>query len=133
MVTGGPQHDLAERMREWDRAIVERDVAAASGLLHEDYALVIVQPTRTVMPRDRWLGLLPDYVVSEWAVEEQVVEMDGDVAAVLQRVKMTAIVLGQDRSGIFVTSDVWRRTDAGWKVWRRHSTPMTANELPREA
>ena len=130
METGVPEHGLVQRLGDWDRAIVERDVAAASELLHDDYALVIVQPVRTIMPRDRWLDLLPDYVVSEWHIEEQVVEVDGDVAAVLQRVKMTATVLGQDRSGIFVTSDIWRKTAAGWKVWRRHSTPMTSAELP---
>lgn len=124
------QRELLERSKDWDRAIKERDVIAVADLLHDDYALVIVQPAQAIMHRDQWLGLLPDYIVSEWDIQEQIIDVDGDVAAVLQRVKMTAAVLGQDRSGTFVTSDIWRRTGAGWKVWRRHSTPMTAGQLP---
>lgn len=123
------EHAVAERSRDWDRVIQERDVATATHLLHDGFALVIVQPTKTIMSRDQWLGLLPDYVVGEWDIQEQVIDVDGDVAVVFQRVKMTAVVMGEDRSGIFMMSDVWRRTDDGWKVWRRHSTPMTAGEL----
>jgi hypothetical protein len=43
---------------------------------------------------------------------------------------MHAIVLGEDRSGLFVISDVWRRRGGSWKVWRRHSTPLAAGVTP---
>lgn len=130
MASDDAHREVAERSNGWDRALQDRDVSAVTEFLHDDYALVIVQPTQTTMHRDQWIQLLPDYIVSEWDIQEQVIDVDGDVAAVLQRVNMTATVLGQDRSGIFVTSDIWRRTDAGWKVWRRHSTPMTATQMP---
>jgi len=68
--------------------------------------------------------------VHDYAVEERTVDVDDDTAAVLQRVRMVATVLGQDRSGSFVISDVWRRTPAGWRVWRRHSTPASAGQMP---
>jgi hypothetical protein len=42
---------------------------------------------------------------------------------------MKATVLGEDRSGLFVISDVWRRGEQGWRVWRRHSTPLSAGAL----
>jgi ketosteroid isomerase-like protein len=67
--------------------------------------------------------------VHDWDVEEQLVDISGDTAAVLQRVRMDATVLGQDRSGIFVVSDIWRREGGSWRVWRRHSTPLTAGEI----
>jgi len=43
--------DVAEAAARWDRAIKERDVAAAGHILHEEYALVLVQPAKPVMPR----------------------------------------------------------------------------------
>lgn len=51
------------------------------------------------MPRSRWLEVLPDYVVHSYRVEERVLDVDGDGAAVVQRVDMEVTVLGEDRSG----------------------------------
>jgi ketosteroid isomerase-like protein len=82
------------------------------------------------MPRSRWLEVLADYVVHEYEVEESSVDRDGDCAAALQRVRMRATVLGEDRSGTFVISDVWRLRADGWRIWRRHSTPLSAGGMP---
>jgi ketosteroid isomerase-like protein len=121
---------LEDRMAAFQRCIEARDRAAAEDVLHAGYALVLVQPARAVMLRARWLEVLPDYVVHSYRVEEQVVDVDGDVAAVVHRVEMAATVLGQERSGLFVISDVWRRDTEAWRVWRRHSTPLRAGPLP---
>ena len=102
----------------------------AATVLDEDFALVLVQPQPAVMPRGRWLEVLNDYVVHDWLMEEQILHLDGDCAVVMQRVRMGATVLGEDRSGLFVMSDIWRQRDGDWKVWRRHSTPLTAGNLP---
>lgn len=122
--------ELRERMRAFDQAVIGRDVALAESVLDLDYQLVLVQPQPAAMARPRWLEVLPDYVVDDYHIEEQQVDVDGDVAAVLSRVRMRATVLGQDRSGVFVISDVWRRRADGWRVWRRHSTPATAGSMP---
>jgi hypothetical protein len=82
------------------------------------------------MPRAAWLATLPDYIVHSWDVEEETIDVDGDLAAVLRRVNMQATVLGVDRSGLFVISDIWRKRDDGWRIWRRHSTPLSAGSLP---
>ncbi len=81
------------------------------------------------MKHDVWLEMLPDYVVHELEVEEQVVDLDGDYAALLQRVNMRATVAGEDRSGIFVLSDLWRRVGGEWVVWRRHSSSLSPRRL----
>ncbi|MGI8706884.1 MAG: YybH family protein [Actinomycetota bacterium] len=121
--------ELLRRNDDWERAIMDRDAAAAKSVLADDYALVLVQPVPVVMGIDEWIALLPDYVVHEWRVEERVVHALGDLAAILQRVSMRATVSGSDRSGLFVISDVWRRSNGEWRVWRRHSTPLSAGEL----
>ena len=121
---------LSDAMRNFDQAVLGRDRDLAERVLHEEYALVRVQPTPGSMPRAQWLDLLPDYVVHSWTVQEQVVDESDEVAAVLSRVDMDATVLGEPRTGLFLISDFWRRGKDGWRVWRRHSSPLTAGELP---
>jgi ketosteroid isomerase-like protein len=127
LVTDG---DLESRMSQFQQAIESRDVAAAAGFLHRDYSLCLVVPSSVVIPRAAWVATLPDYVVHEWSVQELQVEELGDVAAVLQRGLQRATVQGQPRDGVFVVSDVWLREGGVWRVWRRHSTPLTAPEVP---
>jgi hypothetical protein len=122
--------ELSARMAMFDECILERDGDLARNVLDDEYMLVITQPALVTMPRDRWLEVLPDYVVDDYAVESQHVDVDGDVAAVLQTVSMQATVLGQDRSGVFVISDIWRLRGADWRIWRRHSTPFSAGSMP---
>jgi ketosteroid isomerase-like protein len=122
--------DLATAMNRFDAAVQQRDRNAAEEVLHEDFALVLVHPAPAIMPRVRWLEVLEDYVVHSYSVEQQRVDQSDDVAAVLSMVRMRATVLGQDRSGLFVISDVWRLRDGRWQVWRRHSSPLTAGEMP---
>ena len=122
--------DLGASMDAFQRCIEDRDAAAAERLLHPDFALELVHPTPLVVPRALWFKVLPDYVVHEYTIEERVTDVAGDVAAVLQRVRMRATVSGEDRSGPIVISDVWRRGADGWQLWRRHSTPFEAGRLP---
>lgn len=122
--------DLQDAIARFQRCIQDRDREAAEAVLHPDYALVLVQPARAEIPRARWLEVLEDYVVHDYEVEEAVVDIDGDIATVLHRDRMSATVLGEDRSGIFVLTDTWRRTPDGWRIWRRHSTPLSAGSMP---
>ena len=123
-------HELAAAMRDFDDAVQQRNHALAEGVLDLDYALTLVHPAPATMPRARWLEVLDDYVVHSYSVQEQHVDRSGDVAAVLSKVHMRATVLGEDRSGWFVISDFWRHGKDGWRVWRRHSSPLTAGEMP---
>jgi len=123
---------LSEAMDDFNRVVLQRDVELAERVLDVDYHLVLVQPVAAAMPRARWIEVLPDYFVSAYAVEESRIDVDGDTAAVLQRVQMTATVLGEDRSGTFVLSDIWRLRNDGWRIWRRHSSPLSAGRMPGE-
>jgi ketosteroid isomerase-like protein len=127
------KQDLVEQWQRWQRSIEERDVDAAAAILDDDYALQLVQPGRAVVPRAEWLATLREYVVESYAVGESLIDIDGDLATILHRAEMTATVAGADRSGVFVVTDVWRRRDGVWRVWRRHSTPLSAGAMPRVA
>ncbi|MCA1678097.1 MAG: nuclear transport factor 2 family protein [Actinobacteria bacterium] len=122
--------ELQRQMATFQRCIEERDADAARAVLDDDYALVLVHPTLVVMPREQWLEVLPEYVVHRYALHERRVDIDGDCACVLQRAEMQATVLGEDRSGQFVITDIWRRRGSAWRVWRRHSTGLAAGRMP---
>ncbi len=120
---------LRARAASWESSVLRRDLDGVQQFIAPDFAVVILQPTRTVVPRSQWLKTIADYRIHEYQVEDEIVEMDGDIGVVLQRIRMKATVLGQDRSGIFIHTDIWRRTDR-WRVWRRHSTPLSAGPYP---
>jgi hypothetical protein len=121
---------LIRQMEAFERVVLRLDAELALTVLHPDYALVLVVPVPAVMPRDRWLEVLPEYRVEAYGVQEQHLDVQGNCATLMQRVNMTATVLGENRSGIFVISDVWLRSDKGWRIWRRHSTPLAAGLMP---
>jgi len=121
---------LTAAMDDFQRCIEDRDLARADEILDDDYALELVQPSVARVPRHRWLEVLPDYLVHSYEVQEQVLSVDGDCAVMLQRVVMEATVLGEDRSGCFVLTDTWRLREGAWKLWRRHSTPLAAGDMP---
>ena len=75
-------HELEHAIVTFQRCIEERDRVAAEEVLDDDFALVLVVPARTVMPRERWLEVLDDYVVHDYVVDVQVVDENGDCATV---------------------------------------------------
>lgn len=122
--------NLERRVEDFQRCIETRDAVLARDVLDDDYALVLVHPSAATMPRERWLAVLDDYVVHSYEVQTRTTHVDGDCAAILQCVQMSATVLGEGRSGLFVISDFWRLRDGEWRVWRRHSTPLAAGVMP---
>ena len=127
------ESELEDRLHEFQRVIEARDVEAAGEVLDEEYVLVVSRPSLVVVPRASWLAMLPDYMVHEWTVQEQHIDVDGDCAAVLHQGFQRATVLGDSRDGVFVVTDVWRRRAGLWRVWRRHSTPLDAGPMPGDA
>ena len=110
------EEDILERDDAWQQRDRDARLEAAGDILASDYALVVTHPEVAVMPRAEWLGLLPDYDVRAYEIQHRSVEIRGDVAAVVQRVEMTAVVAGVDRSGVFVLVDLWVEDAGTWRV-----------------
>jgi ketosteroid isomerase-like protein len=122
---------LQAQAATFERCIRERDEEAAKSVLHDDFALILVEPAPVVvMSRVRWLEVLREYVVHHYEVQHQHLDVASDCAAVLQRVDIKATVMGEQRNGILITSDIWRYDQGEWRVWRRHSTPLSAGRIP---
>lgn len=125
------EDEIFARADAWQRALEARDPEAAAEYLAEDYALVVTHPDRVVMSRAEWLRLLPAYDVRAYEILHRSLELKAGIGVVVQRVSMSAVVAGTDRSGVFVLVDLWVEDDGRWRVWRRHSTPLSAGAIPR--
>ena len=122
--------NVHQRSAAFQRCIEDRDVTAAEDILDDDYSLVLVHPASAVIPKARWIAMLPDYVVHSYDILDSVTDIDGDCATILHRARQRATVMGVDRSGLFVITDIWRLRGDRWRIWRRHSTPLDAGEMP---
>ena len=116
---------------EWYGSVMARDQDRAIEQLDEDFNLVVLYPTFARVSRAEWLAMLPDYVVSAWRTVSSEWDVQGDLAVHTHLITMDALVMGRDRSGPFTMTDVWRRVDGRWRVWRRVSTPVDAPVMPR--
>jgi hypothetical protein len=125
--------DLAGRSDDFQQVVLARDPELAARTLAEDFALVLVHPVPLVVTRAEWMTTLPDYVVHVWDVQERIIEVRHNLGTVFQRIHMEATVLGEDRSGLFIVSDLWVVVDDGWRIWRRQSTPLSAGRMPGSA
>ena len=132
MLVDMPSTTVHQRSEAFQRCIEQRDVTTAEDILDDDYSLVLVHPAPAVIPKARWIAMLPDYIVHSYDVLESVTDIDGDCATIFHRAHQRATVLGVDRSGLFVITDVWRVRGDRWRIWRRHSTPLDAGEMPEE-
>lgn len=124
--------NLQEQSAAFQLCIEDRDVTAAEDILDDDYALVLVHPAPVVIPKAQWIATLPDYIVHKYEVLDTITDIDGDCATILHRANQHATVLGADRSGLFVITDIWRLRGGRWRIWRRHSTPLEAGEMPKK-
>lgn len=115
--------DLTQAIDAFDQAVLERDLLLAASLLDTDSARLQVEPSVSSLDREGWLAALDLEVVHGYEVLERFIHEDGDTAAVLQQVRLSATVDGQDRMGTQTVSDVWRRRGGGWRLWRRHIAP----------
>jgi hypothetical protein len=81
-----------------------------------------------VTGRERWLSVMPNYEIVEMTIDDIRAQRYGDVGVVTVLWTQRAFVNGNERSGTFFITDIWRKTETGWRVAERHSSrPEPAN------
>jgi ketosteroid isomerase-like protein len=115
----------------WFEAVLRRDQSRVLEYLDDEYNLIVLTPAFTRITRAEWLAMLPDYVISVWDVVSSEWDMQGDLAVHTHHINLEAVVMGGDRNGPVTMTDVWRKIDGRWRVWRRVSTPLAAAAIPR--
>ena len=119
--------DIRDLERQWRDALFAKDEAKLRQLIHPQFKLVGIRSTGTVgVSLEDWLVALQkmDLVSLEVRVMDSVRLDQTLVATVDAQWKLR--FMGHAIDERVLLTDVWVKTDEGWCVVRRHSSPVPA-------
>lgn len=119
--------------RAWAAAFKAKDVPALQGLMADGYALIIAvegMPLQ-VVPRNAWFERLNDYEIDEVGIDHIHVRAHDTVAVAVMLWWQKSRLLGQDRSGRLVLTDIWVEQNGEWRLVERHSSRPEAPDIVR--
>ena len=124
---GADDSDIRELERQWRDALYAKDETRLRQLIHPQFKLVGIRSTGTVaVGLEDWLLALQkmDLVSLEVRVMDAVRIDQTIVATVDAQWKLK--FMGHAIDERVLLTDVWVKTDGGWQVVRRHSSPVPA-------
>ena len=116
--------EIIELEKSFAELIIIQDTNKIKKLQSETYFLAVGiqgKPLQ-VIPRNRWLKNLKNYVVESYSIDDIKVNVYGNSAVVLMLYTQKATSFGQDRSAQFILTDIWVKEDNGWVIAERHSS-----------
>ena len=119
--------DIRDLERQWRDALFAKDEARLRQLIHPQFKLVGIRSTGTVaVSLEDWLLALQkmDLISLEVRVMDAVRHDQTLVATVDAQWKLR--FMGHAIDERVLLTDVWVKTDEGWQVVRRHSSPVPA-------
>jgi ketosteroid isomerase-like protein len=124
--------EICAQQEAWMAAWVANDRATLERVLAPEFALVVSARPEARVDRAAWLRTAgTEYTCEAFRYDGMQVRDFGDVAVVSSLATQRATAFGQDRSGTFFLTDVWRRgADGAWQVIARyssHAEPSTAS------
>lgn len=110
--------------RRWAAAFQRKDVTALQKMMADGYSLVIAVEglPLQVVPRDAWLEALEDYSITEASVDHIYVRIYDCVAVAVMLWRQKATLHGEDRSAVFMLTDIWVDVNGEWRLAERHSS-----------
>ena len=119
--------DFRELERQWRDALFAKDEDRLRQLIHPQFKLVGIRSTGTVaVGLEDWLVALRkmDLISLEVRVMEAV-QLDQTIVATVDA-QWRLRFMGHAIDERVLLSDVWVKTENGWQVVRRHSSPVPA-------
>ena len=119
--------DVRELERQWRDALFAKDEAKLRELIHPQFKLVGIRSTGTVaVSLEDWLVALQrmDLISLEVRVMDSV-RLDQTIVATVDA-QWKLRFMGHAIDERVLLSDTWVKTDDGWQVVRRHSSPVPA-------
>ncbi len=127
MAADAPCLDVRALERDWRDALIAKDEASLRRLIHPQFKLVGIRSTGTVaVGLEDWLIALQkmDLVSLEVRVMDAV-RLDQTLVATVDA-QWNLRFMGHAIDERVLLTDVWVKTDEGWQVVRRHSSPVPA-------
>jgi ketosteroid isomerase-like protein len=124
--------EIRAQQEAWMAAWIANDRAMLERLLAPEFALVVSARPEARVDRAMWLRTAgTEYTCEAFRYDAMQVRDFGDVVIVSSLATQRATAFGQDRSGTFFLTDVWRiSSDGAWRVIARyssHAEPATAS------
>ena len=124
--------EIRKLQEAWMEAWISNDRAVLERILAPEFALVVSARPEARVDRAAWLRTAgTEYTCDAFRYDGMQVRDFGDVAVVSSVATQRATAFGQDRSGSFFLTDVWRAAaDGRWQVIARYSSfaePSTAS------
>ncbi len=119
--------DVRDLERQWRDALFVKDVDRLRQLIHPQFKLVGIRSTGTVaVSLEDWLVALQrmDLVSLEVRVMDSV-RLDQTIVATVDA-QWKLRFMGHAIDERVLLTDVWVKTEDGWQVVRRHSSPVPA-------
>lgn len=119
--------DIRDLERQWRDALFAKDEARLRQLIHPQFKLVGIRSTGTVaVSLEDWILALQkmDLISLEVRVMDAV-RLDQTIVATVDA-QWKLRFMGHAIDERVLLTDVWVKTDEGWQVVRRHSSPVPA-------
>ena len=118
------QEEIIELEKSFADLIMIRDTVQIKNLQSETYFLAVGAQGKPlqIIPRNRWLKNLINYVVESYHIDDIKVNVYGETAVALLLFTQKATSSGQDRSAQFVLTDIWVKKGNSWVITERHSS-----------
>jgi len=119
--------DVREFERQWRDALFAKDESKLRQLIHPQFKLVGIRSTGTVaVGLEDWLLALQkmDLISLEVRVMDAV-QIDQTIVATVDA-QWKLRFMGHAIDERVLLTDVWVKSDEGWQVVRRHSSPVPA-------
>ncbi|HEY0625655.1 MAG TPA: nuclear transport factor 2 family protein [Allosphingosinicella sp.] len=114
--------DLLALERQWNTAVVERDVQALDRILADDFMLIWIDGSVTRKPQMLTGAKARRVEIDPFETEDVEVRVYGDTAVVTGRFSQTVRLGEQSETNRFAYTDVYRRTADGWRAVSAHAT-----------
>ena len=106
---------VLRRSREWHDAVMRGDTAALREILLPEFSLTGAPAVDSIhVPLQQYLSNMAAYQLDADRWEASDVRILGNVAVVTSRYWQHATTRGQDRSGYYILTDIWKYADSSW-------------------
>jgi ketosteroid isomerase-like protein len=115
--------------RRWMEAVRDSDMEFLDRLLGEEFTLTTGRPGAPLRSREEWLAITRDrYVIDDFEFEHLEVLPYGHVALARSRYRQRGRMDGEDRTQVFLMTDVFVRRGGRWRAVTRHVSPLLAED-----
>jgi hypothetical protein len=118
------QEEIIELEKSFAELVKSQDTNQIKKLQSETYFLAVGVQGKPlqIIPRNRWLNNLKNYVVESYSIDDIKVNVYENSAVVLMLFTQKATSGGQDRSAQFLLTDIWVKKHNSWVIAERHSS-----------